>query len=73
MTEENARIILALADNDMVANRAGRKLYMHRNSIKWRMHKVEEETGLNALKFYDLCKLIPMAKEVLGESEKENG
>lgn len=63
MSELDAEIILALADNNMNRLKTARALYMHRNNIIYHIRKVQRVTGLDPTNFYDLCKLVQMIKE----------
>lgn len=65
MDELDARIVLSMADNNLNMNAVGRELYMHPNTIKYRVAKIKKSTGLNPQRFYDLIKLLPKAKEAL--------
>ena len=60
MTEFDQDIIVALADNGMVASRAGKALYMTHTAICYRMKKIRESTGLDPWDFHDLCILYAM-------------
>ena len=64
LTVEEADIIFAIARCDMVRERVSRELYYHRNSLRNKVNKIKEKTGLNPYKFYDLIKLLEIAKEV---------
>lgn len=63
------KVILALADNAMNPTQAALQLYMHRNSLIYRVEKIERLTGLSALNFYDLVKLVEMAKGGSGDGK----
>lgn len=63
MTEFDIETILALADNDMNIVRASKKMFVHQNTIVYRIAKIRKETGLNARTFYDLVKLVKMVEE----------
>lgn len=65
MDELDARIVLSMAENSLNMNAVGRELYMHPNSIQYRVGKIKKATGLNPQRFYDLIELLPKAKEVL--------
>ena len=58
LTDMDLKILIAFADNDMNLSKTGRQIYMHRNSIDYHLQRIEEKTGLNPLKFYDLVKLL---------------
>lgn len=60
-----AEIIIALADNDLSITKTSIALYVHSGTVRYHLKKVRESTGLNPLKFYDLCKLLPVAKKIL--------
>jgi len=55
-------IILSLADNNMSVNATARNLCYHRNTVQYHIDGVKKETGLNAKQFYDLVKLVEIAK-----------
>lgn len=59
------RIIIALAQYDMNAQAAADAIYVHRNTIHYHVRKMRDATGLDPRNFYDLCKLLPIAKEIL--------
>lgn len=67
MDSRDANIILALAGNRMNVSDAARKLYMHRNTVIYHINKVKKRTGFDPLDFYDLVKLVIVARSVLGE------
>lgn len=60
LTKLDKDIVLSLADNDMNVSKVARALYMHRNNVIYHLRKVKSLTGLDPMKFYDLCKLIQM-------------
>lgn len=63
MTKLDAQAVLTFADCNMNAAEASRRMYMHRNTVIYHLDKVKRETGLDAQNFYDLIKLVGMAKE----------
>ena len=63
LTDDDIRVVLAYADNNMKATEAGRKLFLHENTVKYHLDAVEKKTGLSPRKFYDLIKLVEMLKE----------
>lgn len=63
MTKTDARIIVAMADCDMIPAEVARRKYMHRNTVIYHLDKVKRETGLDAQNFYDLIKLLEIMKE----------
>ena len=66
MTEEQAKIILAYADNDMVIKRAGEQVCLHPTGVNYHLKKIRKQTGWDPFKFYDLCYLVLIARSVLG-------
>ena len=63
MTKLDAQVVLTFADCNLNAAEAGRRMYMHRNSVTYHLDKVKRDTGLDAQNFYDLIKLVDMAME----------
>lgn len=63
LTRTDIEIILALADNNLNESAVARSRFMHRNNVVYHINKIKRITGLDATKFYDLCKLIQMVKE----------
>lgn len=61
------KVILTLADCNMNITQTSEKLYMHRNSVVYHIKRIKKQTGLNPLNFYDLCKLVSMAKEEIAQ------
>lgn len=69
MTILDAEVILALADNGLSATTAAQSIYRHRNTVIYHIDAIKKETGLNPLDFWDMQKLVLMAKQVM-EAEK---
>lgn len=63
LTDIEKEIILAYAECDMNTVRTGRKIYLHWNSIEWRLKRIHQKTGLDPKRFYDLVKLVEIAKD----------
>lgn len=63
LTDDDIRVVLAYADNDMSVTETGRKLFLSRNTVKYHLESVGKKTGLSPLKFYDLVKLVWILKE----------
>lgn len=49
---------MSLFENDLNVTLAAEKLYMHRNTLIYRIKKVERLTGLNVTKFSDAVSFI---------------
>lgn len=63
MTKQDACIIVAMADCDMIPAEVARREYMHRNTVIYHLDKTKRETGLDGRCFYDLIKLLEIVKE----------
>lgn len=63
LNESDFRTILAFAENSMRMPETARSLFVHYNTVKWRISKIKEITGLDPQNFYDLCKLVKMARK----------
>lgn len=63
MTPVRCEIVLALADTGTRATAAARKLYMNHSTVLYHMKLIKAITGLDPKDFYDLGKLVQMAKE----------
>ena len=69
LTEYQARVIAALAENKIVVTDAARQLNFHRNSVVYHIGKIREATGKDPMNFFDLCELLMAANKVLKEAE----
>jgi sugar diacid utilization regulator len=63
LTQTDIEIILALADYNLNISHVARSRFMHRNNVIYHIGKIKKATGLDATKFYDLCKLIQEVKQ----------
>lgn len=62
MNERMREVVLALAGNDMVMERAAREIYLSRSTVEYHTRQIRERTGLDPRRFYDLQKLVEMAR-----------
>ena len=62
MTPVRCEIVLALADCQMRAAAAARKLYMDHTSVLYHIKVIKNITGKDPMNFYDLCELVGMVK-----------
>lgn len=60
MTERDMEILRVFADSDMNCSRTGRALYLHSNSVRYRLDVIRRDTGLDPYRFWDLVKLLGM-------------
>ena len=65
MIEEDARIVVEMANYNLNIGKVARKVFMHRNTVTYRLDRIKKQTGLDARRFYDLVELLKIAKEVL--------
>lgn len=70
---KDSEIILALADSNMSISEASKKVFLHRNTVVYRMEKIYMDTGLNPRNFHDLTKLVHLVKEEKEKDEKLQG
>ena len=63
MEEKYRKMILTMAECNMCTSEAARQLYYHRNTFAYHLERIKEIYCLNPNNFYDLCKLVEMAKE----------
>ncbi|MDW7674832.1 MAG: helix-turn-helix domain-containing protein [Bacillota bacterium] len=54
---EMERTLITLFDSNLNVSEAAKRLYLHRNSLAYRLQKVTECTGLDPLLFYDAVKI----------------
>jgi hypothetical protein len=47
------RMLIAFLENNLNASETSRKLFLHRNTLSYRLDKTEKETGLDVRKFSD--------------------
>ena len=62
MTEDEKEVLLAYAEHNMDAVKAGKSIYYHPNTLGYRMTKIQKKYGLNPRRFYDLVELLKIAK-----------
>lgn len=66
LNENQKQIILLLAENNMCLSATAKNGFRARTTVDYHIRKILKDTGLNPNNFYDLCKLVEMAKEVIG-------
>lgn len=65
MTLRQAEVIVSLANNNLNARAVARSMFVHYQTVYYNVKMIQRNTGLNPLDFYDLCKLLPEAQEVI--------
>lgn len=63
MDEKQREIIIAMADHNMSIQKVADALYRHRNTVDYHIGCIRKKYGLDPRNFYDLCKLLEMAKK----------
>lgn len=63
MTPMRCKVVLALADCNMRANAAARKLYLDHSAVLYHVKIIKNITGKDPRNFYDLVDLVEMVKE----------
>ena len=66
MTRQQARIILAFAENDMKIKATAEHLYLDQGNVSYHLKRIREQMGWNPRKFYDLCLLVGVAVQRVG-------
>lgn len=54
----DVKILRLMADNDLKVSETAKGMYMHRNSIEYRLNRIKKITGKDPRKFYGLCELL---------------
>lgn len=62
MDELDRDILITLVESGMNQSEVARRLYVHRNTIVYRLNKIRKTTGLDPLNVYDLIELIKRMK-----------
>jgi sugar diacid utilization regulator len=71
MTLRQAEVIVSLANNNLNARAVARSIFVHYQTVYYNVRMIQRNTGLNPLDFYDLCKLLPEAQEVIKREAKQ--
>ena len=67
LSNERCKILITLADSKMNVSEVARRLYMHRNTVAYNLERIKQITGKDPLNFYDLYRLVMLAKEEMAE------
>lgn len=65
MTKIEAEVIVGLAESNLNAAQTAKKMNCHKNTIRYHINRIKKETGSNPRNFSEMCKLLPMAEEIL--------
>ena len=58
MNAMDRECIQAFADANMNTSEAGRRMFVHKNTIQYHFERVKKETGLDPRRFNDLVELL---------------
>ena len=58
LSEEDLMEIKILADNDMNCTKTAAAMYMHRNTLVYRLTMIRRKVGLDPRRFWELRELI---------------
>ena len=72
LTETQARIVLALADNEMRVYTAAIAAHYSRTNVDYHLRQIRKLTGLNPKNFYDLYRLVQIARATLREETEKH-
>lgn len=70
LTYRQAEIIMALANNGLVIERAKTALYSSSSAIRYHIQEIRENTGKDPLDFWDLIVLAARAKKLIALEEQ---
>lgn len=66
MTETQAKVVKAMAENQLNMSRTAKALHYHRTAIYKHVIRVLDQTGKDMRDFYDMAQLLMEAEAVLG-------
>lgn len=69
--EEIRSTLQAYADCDMNMSKAAKQIFLHRNTLVYRMNDIKAQTGMNPLKFHELVSLLDVYGGECGRKLKE--
>jgi carbohydrate diacid regulator len=64
LNEVEVEVIRGLADNNMNITQTATALYMHRNTVSYRIERIRKKTGIDPMNFYGLCKLLMLVGQM---------
>ena len=66
MTETQAKVVKAMAENQLNMTRTAKALHYHKTNIYKHVIRVLDQTGKDMRDFYDMAQLLREAEAVLG-------
>ena len=70
MSRGDKRVVMFFAKANMRVNEAARLAYLSRDSVKWRLNRVRNNTGYNPFEFHDLARLVRAIEDERRENDK---
>lgn len=58
LTDEEVTLAKLMAEHSMNVTEVARQMYVHRNTLIYRIEKIKKKTGLDIRKFYDLYEVL---------------
>lgn len=71
LSRTNALIIRAMAENRLRAHTAARALHYSRTNVDYHLQRIRKLTGKDPRDFFDMCELLPVAREILAKEEAQ--
>ena len=71
MTETQAKVVKAMAENQLNMSRTAKALHYHRTAIYKHAIRVLNQTGKDMRDFYDMIHLLREAEAVLGIARRD--
>ena len=65
LTAQQALVVLAYAKHSMDARAVAKEMGVSDGAIHYHLRIIEEQTGRNPRKFYDLCWLVGIAADIV--------
>lgn len=69
LSRTNALIIRAMAENRLRAHTAAKALHYSRTNVDYHLQRIRKLTGKDPRDFFDMCELLPVAREILEQEE----
>lgn len=73
LTEDEVRLVKLMAEWDMNTTEVARRMYVHRNTLVYRIEKIKKKTGCDIRKFYDLYDVLFAIAWDRAKKEGEDG
>ena len=70
MNDVDAEVVIAMAACSLNVSNVSKVCHMHRNSVEYRLRRIEHLTGKDPKTFYGITDLLPLAMEELDKSEE---